>query len=308
MDISYSGGTLGIILVLIFAGLIGLVYFMRSVYNKRSEKALQGEYRAADDANKSYIANRAKYEPLDVFGLSSTFFNFGLALAVGLSLLAFGWTQYSKEIYIPDGALDLDEEIEMEPPRTAEPPPPPPPPPPPVIEEVPEDELIEEDPPEFEDTSVDENTVMEAPPEVKVEKAPPPPPPPPPPPAPKVDEIFKVVEQMPLFPGCEDISSYADRKACADKKMLEFIYGNIKYPAIARENGVEGMAVVSFVVEKDGTVTDAKVVRNPGAKTGEEALRVVEMMNEKGLKWTPGKQGGRSVRVQFNLPVKFKLE
>jgi protein TonB len=123
-----------------------------------------------------------------------------------------------------------------------------------------------------------------------------------------VEEIFKVVEQMPLFPGCEDLGSYAEKKQCADKKMLEFIYGNIKYPAIARENGVEGMAVVSFVIEKDGSVTDAKVVRNPGAKTGEEALRVVQLMNAKGLKWSPGKQGGRNVRVQFNLPVKFKLE
>ena len=113
---------------------------------------------------------------------------------------------------------------------------------------------------------------------------------------------------MPLFPGCDTNAPYAEQKACADKKMLEFIYGNIKYPAIARENGVEGMAVVSFVVEKDGKVTDAKVVRNPGAKTGEEALRVVELMNSKGLNWIPGKQGGRSVRVQFNLPVKFKLE
>jgi protein TonB len=113
---------------------------------------------------------------------------------------------------------------------------------------------------------------------------------------------------MPLFPGCDQSMAYAERKQCADTKMLEFIYGNIKYPAIARENGVEGMAVVSFVIEKDGTVTDAKIVRDPGAKTGDEALRVVQLMNSKGLKWNPGKQGGRSVRVQFNLPVKFKLE
>ena len=90
--------------------------------------------------------------------------------------------------------------------------------------------------------------------------------------------------------------------------MLEFIYGNIKYPAIARENGVEGMVVVTFVVEKDGTVTDARVVRDIGAQCGQEALRVVNLMNEKSVKWVPGKQRGRAVRVQFNLPVRFKLE
>ena len=109
---------------------------------------------------------------------------------------------------------------------------------------------------------------------------------------------------MPRFPGCEDESSKDERKNCATEKMLQFIYKNIKYPAIARENGVEGTVVVTFVVEKDGSITDAQVVRDIGAQCGQEALRVVNMMP----KWVPGKQRGRSVRVQFNLPVKFKLE
>ena len=113
---------------------------------------------------------------------------------------------------------------------------------------------------------------------------------------------------MPRFPGCEDLPSKEERKQCADKKMLEFIYKNIKYPAIARENGVEGVAVVQFVVEKDGSITDAKVVRDPGAQTGAEALRVVELMKDQAITWIPGKQRGRPVRVQFNLPVKFRLE
>ena len=90
--------------------------------------------------------------------------------------------------------------------------------------------------------------------------------------------------------------------------LLEFIYKNIKYPAIARENGVEGTAVVQFVVETDGSITDAKVVRDPGAQTGSEALRVVNLMKNKGIQWIPGKQRGRAVRVQFNLPVRFRLE
>jgi protein TonB len=122
-----------------------------------------------------------------------------------------------------------------------------------------------------------------------------------------VEEIFKVVEEMPRFPGCEDLAA-AERKTCADRKMLEFIYKNIKYPAIARENGIEGTAVVTFVVEKDGKVTDARLLRDPKGGTGDEALRVVNLMNTEGIRWVPGKQRGRPVRVQFNLPVKFKLE
>lgn len=106
----------------------------------------------------------------------------------------------------------------------------------------------------------------------------------------KPEEVFKVVEQKPEFPDGE-------------AAMLKFIYDNIKYPAIARENGVEGMVVVSFVVEKDGSISDAKIARDIGAGCGQEAVRVVNMMP----KWNPGKQRGRPVRVQFNLPVKFKL-
>jgi protein TonB len=116
MDISVSGGTLAVVFAVILAALAGLIFFMRRLYAGRTEKALSGAYQEEDAANTSYLANRAKYESLDVFGLSSTFFNFGLALAVGLSLLAFGWTQYEKAIYIPDGALELEEEIEVEPP------------------------------------------------------------------------------------------------------------------------------------------------------------------------------------------------
>ena len=114
---------------------------------------------------------------------------------------------------------------------------------------------------------------------------------------------------MPRFPGCENEGGdHKAKKQCADKKMLQFIYKNIKYPAIARENGVEGTVVIQFVVEKDGSIKDAKIVRDIGAQCGGEALKVVQMMNSMGQKWTPGKQRGKSVRVQFNLPVKFRLE
>ncbi|MGB3545487.1 MAG: energy transducer TonB, partial [Saprospiraceae bacterium] len=156
VDISVTGLVLGLVLVAIVVGIIAMIVVLKNVYKKRTEEGIAGEYR--ENLSKSPLQNRAKYNRVDVFSLSGTFFNFGLALAFGLALLAFGWTQYEEQIFIPDGAMDIPDEIEMEPPRTAEPPPPPPPPPPPVIEEVPEEELIEEDPPEFTDQTIEDKT------------------------------------------------------------------------------------------------------------------------------------------------------
>lgn len=119
------------------------------------------------------------------------------------------------------------------------------------------------------------------------------------------DPIFKVVEEMPRFPGCEDMEGATnDKEQCAKQKMLEFVYSNLTYPAKARDAGVEGMCVVQFVVEKDGSVAEAKLVRDIGADCGVETMKVVRSFPT----WIPGKQKGKAVRVQYNLPVKFKLE
>lgn len=125
----------------------------------------------------------------------------------------------------------------------------------------------------------------------------------------KVDDpIFTLVEEMPRFPGCETMKGDSqEKKACADQQLLRFIYKKIKYPEIARENGIQGMAVVSFTVTEYGTIIDSKILRNPGGACGEEALRIVNLMNELPSRWSPGKQEGKSVRVKYNLPVRFKL-
>ncbi len=115
---------------------------------------------------------------------------------------------------------------------------------------------------------------------------------------------FKVVEQMPMFPGCENTGDIDAERECAMKKMLEFIYRNVKYPKIARENGVEGVVVIQYVIDKDGSIINPKIVREIGGGCGEEALRVVRMMP----KWIPGVQRGETVKVDFNLPIKFSLE
>ncbi|NNF36806.1 MAG: energy transducer TonB, partial [Saprospiraceae bacterium] len=126
---------------------------------------------------------------------------------------------------------------------------------------------------------------------------------------PPAEEIFTTAEQMPRFPGCEDMAgSNAEKEACAKKKMLQYIYKNLNYPAIARENGVEGMCVIQFVVDRDGSVTNVNLVRDIGAGCGEAASKVVNSMNNMPQKWTPGKQRGRPVKVLYTLPVRFKLE
>ncbi|MCB0705464.1 MAG: energy transducer TonB [Saprospiraceae bacterium] len=295
MDISVTGKWLVVALAVAIVLVLAIIMVIRNMYAKKSDQDL-----AQLAASGSPLENRNKYAALNVFQLSGTFFNVGLVSAVALTILAFSWTTYDPTVNIPDGALDFDDEIEIEPPRTAEPPPPPPPPPPPQIEEVPEEEIEEDQEDLFQDQTIEEESKVEAP----IQDAPPPPPPPPPPPEPKAEEIFVAVEDMPRFPGCEDKGSKAEKEQCAQSEMLQFIYKNIKYPPIARENGVEGTCVVRFVVEPDGEITNVELVRDIGAQCGQEALRVVEMMP----KWIPGKQQGRKVRVQFNLPVKFKLQ
>jgi len=116
-------------------------------------------------------------------------------------------------------------------------------------------------------------------------------------------ELFKVVEQMPRFPGCIE-GSEKEIKECASLKMLQFIYQNIKYPKEAQAAGTEGLVVVRFVVSKEGDILEPIIVRDIGSGCGEEALRVVESMP----KWEPGMQRGKVVNVQFNLPIKYKLQ
>lgn len=128
--------------------------------------------------------------------------------------------------------------------------------------------------------------------------------------SPESREVFKVVEQMPIFPGadCGEIRKYPKRKACSDRAMLEYIYGHIRYPKKARDKGVQGMAVVSFVVEKNGVLTNIKVIRDPGYGTGDAVAKVVRYMKADNIRFEPGLQKGKPARVQFMLPVKFKLE
>jgi bla regulator protein BlaR1 len=118
-------------------------------------------------------------------------------------------------------------------------------------------------------------------------------------------KVFKVVEEMPRFAGCEDMKQDPQQlKNCAQKKLFEFIFTNLTYPKEAKEAGIEGTTVVQFIVGKDGSVLAPKIIRSIHSSIDKEVLRVTNAMPN----WIPGKQGGKTVNVQFNLPVKFKLD
>lgn len=304
MNFSFDGNTTLVLLGGIILLTVGIILYFKYRFSHYDWHRLKAKH--ALDQGRKLLVGRSKFPEVDVFRYSSQFMRFGLLASLFVILAALNWTTYEKETAIPENALVMDEDITLEVPRSSEPPPPPPPPPPPVIQEVPEEFIEDLDQPEFVDNSIDRNTEVHAPAPVQGPKAAPPPPPPPPPP--KEEEIFVIAEDMPRFPGCEHLGTKAEKEACARDNLLKFIYENIEYPPIARENGVEGTVVISFVVEKDGVVRDTKIVREIGGGCGEEALRVVELMNTSGKRWIPGKQRGKPVRVMFNLPVKFKLK
>ncbi len=208
------------------------------------------------------------------------FLQVGLIISLAITLAAFEWKSYEKqEIELEQrAASDVPEEII---PITKQEKPPPPPEPPQtttelnIVEnevEVEDDIIIDVE--ADQDTEVEEWTpvVME---EEEVQE----------------EKIFIVVEDQPSFPGGE-------------KARMKYLANNIEYPQLARESGIQGTVYVTFVVEKDGSVTDVRVLRGIGGGCDEEAIEVVKNMP----KWKPGKQRGKPVRVQFNMPIRFTLQ
>ena len=110
------------------------------------------------------------------------------------------------------------------------------------------------------------------------------------PPKEEENKVFEVVEQMPAFPG-------------GDAALMKYLQENTHYPTIAAENGVQGRVVVGFVVEKDGSITDVRVIKSRDPALDHEAVRVVKSMP----RWTPGKIDGAAVRVEYQVPVVFRL-
>ena len=211
-----------------------------------------------------------------------TFILIGLTTILAALFVAFEWTTSDVVKHDNTGVSEGLFEEEIIPPTVQEATPPPPPPPAPVVEEiiniVEDDKEIEQvEIQSSEDDQKEAQKIIEMPAPVEEEEV--------------TNEIFTVVEDMPQFPG-------------GDAALLSYIGKSVKYPVIAQENGIQGRVIVSFVVERDGSVADAVVVRGVDPSLDKEALRVVNSMP----KWTPGKQRGKPVRVKYTLPVTFRLQ
>ena len=230
-----------------------------------------------------------KNEKVDLTKNSSLYFVIGLAIILFISWQAIEWKTYEKDLYGYE-ALNVDDEDDEEIPiteqlKTPPPPPPPPPPAPEVIEVVEDEEEVEET--VIESTETNEDEIVEI---VEVEEE-----------YDDVDVPFAVIEDVPLFPGCERVAK-SERRACFQDKMNKHIRKNFRYPEIAQEMGIQGRVYVNFIISKDGNITNVRM-RGPDKNLEKEAARIISKLP----KMTPGKQRGRPVRVPFSIPITFRL-
>lgn len=225
-----------------------------------------------------------KYYDVDVSKYANLLFNIGLAISIGATLMAFEWKSYADDTLVNLGAVDADMEEMEAPPVTEQPPPPPPPKQPqtPEIVEVPDEEEIEEEIEVDLEVEVDQETVIE---EVEVEEEEE---------EEETDEIFMAhqLENTATPPG-------------GIQEFLKYVYSNVRYPKAARRAGIEGRVFVTFVVEKDGSLTDVRSMKPLGYGLDEEVIQAIKNYPEK---WAPAKQRGRPARQRFQVPIKFKLQ
>ena len=205
----------------------------------------------------------------------------GFVFVLSLCYVALEWTEKEVTKYeVADMEFTFEEEVEIQ--QTTQETTPPPPPPP--VQEVEVLNVVEDD---VETESIEINTeddkdvevVIAAPVEAPVEEE-------------EEEVVFVVVETMPEFPG-------------GQQALFKYLSENVKYPAIAQENGIQGRVICQFVVNKDGSIVEVEVVRSGGdASLDKEAVRVIKSMP----KWKPGKQRGKAVRVKYTVPVNFRLQ
>lgn len=215
----------------------------------------------------------------------SLYFLMGVVVALSVIFVAFEWGNRDIEV----GSIEIQqvieeiEEVQITPPDENTPPPPPPDQPV-VVEQI---QVVEDDVEvaDVEITSVDDafdklqNTFT--------------------PPAPSQRGREEVVEDNTVFEFLEEMPEFPGGQAA----MMKWLSENVKYPAIAAENNIQGRVMVSFIVERDGSVSDVKILRSVDPSLDKEAIRLINSMP----KWKPGMQTGKPVRARFNIPVTFKL-
>jgi len=217
------------------------------------------------------------------------YFVIGLTLVLGVTWGAVEYKSYERKIDLTNGDMLVDDEEDVpitEQLKTPPPPPPPPPPAPEVIEIVEDEEEVEET--VIESTESDEEMVIE---DIVVEDD-----------FDDIDVPFAVIEDVPIFPGCESVAK-SQRRACFQEQMNKHIRKNFRYPDIAQEMGIQGRVYVNFIISKDGSITNIRM-RGPDKNLENEAARIIGRLPQ----MTPGRQRGRPVRVPFSIPITFRLQ
>ena len=217
------------------------------------------------------------------------YFVIGLTLVLGVTWGSIEYKTYEKvfDLSALDMLEDDDEDIPITEQLKTPPPPPPPPPAPEVIEVVEDEEEVEETVIESTETDQDEIIIEEIEVEDEFED---------------IDVPFAVIEDVPIFPGCESVAK-SQRRACFQEQMNKHIRKNFRYPDIAQEMGIQGRVYVNFIIAKDGSITNIRM-RGPDKNLENEAARIIGRLP----KMTPGKQRGRAVRVPFSIPITFRLQ
>jgi protein TonB len=221
--------------------------------------------------------------------------NRNLYFVIGLTFVTFiTWQAIESKTYektFDYEALNVEDDDDEDIPITEQiktpPPPPPPPPAPEIIEVVEDEEEVEETVIESTETDQDEIIIEEIEVEDEFED---------------IDVPFAVIEDVPIFPGCESVAK-SQRRACFQEQMNKHIRKNFRYPDIAQEMGIQGRVYVNFIIAKDGSITNIRM-RGPDKNLENEAARIIGRLPQ----MTPGKQRGRAVRVPFSIPITFRLQ
>ncbi|MBK9255523.1 MAG: TonB family protein [Saprospiraceae bacterium] len=119
----------------------------------------------------------------------------------------------------------------------------------------------------------------------------------------KPQSVYSITEEMPFLYECGDIQNESQRRECTQTALLKYLYANLKYPDIARQEGLEGNVVISFIISKDGRLINPVILKEIGGGCGDAVLSVITKLTT----WQPGKQNHKAVDVKYTIPVAFKL-
>lgn len=218
----------------------------------------------------------------DLESKKTVFLQIGLVVVLSLVLVAFEWTSTDVNVDFSLQEEDIEVEEEIIPITRQEEVKPPPPPPPPAVADIlniVEDDVELDEELEIMDTEMSQDDIVDFSNMVFEEETR------------DEGEIFMIVEEMPEFPG-------------GTEALQRYLSQSVRYPVIAQENGIQGRVYIQFVINQNGEVTNATILRGVDPSLDREALRVVEAMP----KWKPGKQRNRPVRVSYTVPINFVLQ